>query len=75
MGPDVFQLIGYGSLILLVAYVLFFIRRARTRSAPHDASKALSDEHAQALRENSELLRELIAVNRQLLEKQDRHDA
>ena len=73
MQPDVFQLIGYGSLALLVVYVLFFIRRGR--SGRQTASNALSDAHVDALRENSELLRELIAINRKLLDKQERHDA
>lgn len=70
MRPDIFQLIGYGSLALLVVYVLFFIRRGRSRGP-----KASSDAHIEALRENSELLRELIAINRKLLEKQERQDA
>jgi hypothetical protein len=74
MGADVLQLIGYGSLALLVLYILFFVWRARSKpkakasAPPHDA-------HTEALRENSELLRELIAINRKLLEKQERQDA
>lgn len=73
MRPDLFQLIGYGSLVVLIFYVVFFLwrarKQARTRlSAPGDA-------HTEALRENSELLRELIAINRRLLEKQERQDA
>ena len=73
MQPDVFQLIGYGSLALLVVYVLLLVRRARSKAQA--VSSALSDAHVEALRENSELLRELIAINRKLLEKQERHDA
>jgi hypothetical protein len=75
MRPDVFQLIGYGSLVLLILYVLFFIRRARSRSQPHPPATTAGDAHTEALRENSELLRELIAINRKLLEKQERQDA
>jgi hypothetical protein len=72
MQPDVFQLIGYGSLFLLLAYVAFFIWRRRV--APKAPVADVSDAHVQAIRENSELLRELIAVNRQLLETKDRPD-
>jgi hypothetical protein len=75
MQPDVFQLIGYGSLVLLILYVLFFIRRARSKPRLHAPSADLRDAHIEALRENSELLRELIAINRKLLEKQERQDA
>lgn len=74
MQPDAFQLIGYGSLALLVVYVLFLIRRARSAPKIQAASNALTDAHIEALRENSELLRELIAVNRELLERQKRQD-
>ena len=74
MGADVLQLIGYGSLALLILYVLFFVWRARSRPKAKP-SVAPSDAHTEALRENSELLRELIAINRKLLEKQERQDA
>ena len=75
MKPDVFQLIGYGSLVLLLLYVAFFVWRKRSVSKTLSSSGAVSEAHVEALRENSKLLRELIAVNRQLLEKQDRPDA
>lgn len=75
MRPDVFQLIGYGSLALLVVYVVFFIWRARSRPKAQDSAAEADEAHIAALRENSELLRELIAVNRGLLEKKDRQDA
>jgi hypothetical protein len=75
MRPDVFQLIGYGSLALLILYVLFFVRRARSRAKTPAPATTAGDAHAEALRENSELLRELIAINRKLLEKQERQDA
>ena len=76
MRPDVFQLIGYGSLFLLLLYVAFFIWRKRTASNAQAPAKDISDAHTEALRENSDLLRELIAINRQLLEqKRERHDA
>ena len=75
MPPDVFQLIGYGSLALLVLYVAFFVWRARSRSGMQVPPTELHDAHTEALRENSELLRELIAINRKLLEKQERQDA
>ena len=74
MQPDVLQLIGYGSLALLVAYVVFQTRRARSAPKARGTAKELGDANTEALRENSELLRELIAVNRKLLEKQDRQD-
>ena len=75
MRPDVFQLIGYGSLVLLILYVLFLVRRARSRPRTPGPAATASDAHTEALRENSELLRELIAINRKLLEKQERQDA
>ena len=75
MPPDVFQLIGYGSLALLVLYVAFFVWRARSKPRAYPAPGGASDAHTEALRENSELLRELIAINRKLLEKQERQDA
>jgi hypothetical protein len=75
MRPDVFQLIGYGSLALLVLYVLFFAWRARSKPKMQAPLTAHGDTLAEALRENSELLRELIAINRKLLEKQERQDA
>lgn len=74
MQPDVFQLIGYGSLALLVIYVIFQIRRTRAAPKAGEAPHELRDAHMQALRENSELLRELIAINRKLLEKQELQD-
>ena len=75
MQPDVFQLIGYGSLALLVIYVFFQIRRTRSTPKQQEPLKELREANTEALRENSELLRELIAINRKLLEKQDRQDA
>lgn len=75
MQPDIFQLIGYGSLALLVLYVLFFIWRARSKPKAQARATDIRDAHTEALRENSELLRELIAINRKLLEKQERQDA
>jgi hypothetical protein len=75
MRPDVFQLIGYGSLLLLIIYVIFQIRRTRSAPRAQRHAEKLRDAHIDALRENSELLRELIAINRKLLEKQERQDA
>jgi hypothetical protein len=74
MQPDVFQLIGYGSLALLIIYVIFQIRRTRSAPKVHKHEQKLRDAHIEALRENSELLRELIVINRKLLEKQERQD-
>jgi hypothetical protein len=75
MQPDVFQLIGYGSLALLVVYVFFQIRRTRSAPKAQELARELRDANTEALRENSELLRELIAINRKLLERQERQDA
>ena len=75
MRPDVFQLIGYGSLVLLILYVIFFIWRARSKPRAQGSLVEPRDALTEALRENSELLRELIAINRKLLEKQERQDA
>jgi len=75
MRPDILQLIGYGSLALLVIYVLFFVWRARAKPKTQAPATTPGDAHTEALRENSELLRELIAINRKLLEKQERQDA
>ena len=75
MRPDVFQLIGYGSLVLLIIYVIFQIRRTRSAPKAQKHAERLRDAQIEALRENSELLRELIAINRKLLEKQKRQDA
>ena len=75
MRPDVLQMIGYGSLALLVLYVLFFVRRARSKPKAQAPASTASDAHTEALRENSELLRELIAINRKLLDKQEKQDA
>ena len=75
MRPDVFQLIGYGSLVLLILYAIFFIWRARSKPRAQASPVEPRDALAEALRENSELLRELIAINRKLLEKQERQDA
>lgn len=76
MRPDVFQLIGYGSLALLVVYFVFYALRMRSApKKPQAALKDVSNANTEALRENSELLRELIAINRKLLEKQEQRDA
>ena len=75
MRPDLFQLIGYGSLALLVVYAVFLIRRRRLAPKAPASFNSPGDAHLEALRENSDLLRELIAINRKLLERQERHDA
>ncbi|MGV3552871.1 hypothetical protein [Rhizobium sp.] len=71
MQPDVFQLIGYGSVVLLVLYFVLFAWRKRGKSAMPSAPKDLIEANTQAVRENSALLRELIAINQRLLEKQE----
>jgi hypothetical protein len=74
MQADVFQLIGYGSLVLLLCYVVYFIRRNQAKAPVPMKPDDMADAHLQALRENSELLKELIAVNRRLLQKQEQRD-
>lgn len=74
MQPDVFQLIGYGSLILLLLYAGFFVWRRRAGPAGGKLPTDVIEANTQAIRENSELLRELISLNRGLLEQQDRSD-
>lgn len=75
MRPDLFQLIGYGSLILLLLYVAFFVRKKRAGQASTATTKDMIEANTEALKENSLLLRELIGLNRRILEKQDRTDA
>lgn len=75
MQPDVFPLIGYGSLALLAVYFVFYFRRMRSGPKVQAGLNKLNEAHTEALRENSELLRELIALNRKLLEKQEQRDA
>ena len=74
MRPDVFELIGYGSLALLMAYVGLHIWRRRSAPKQQASITGIGNVHIEALRENSELLRELIAVNRKLLEKQEQRN-
>lgn len=74
MQPDVFELIGYGSLALLIAYVGVHIWRRRSAPKQQASITTIGNGHIEALRENSELLRELIAVNSKLLEKQEQRD-
>lgn len=75
MRPDVFQLIGYGSLVLLLLYMAFYVWRARRAPKGRAESEAAIAANTEAVRENSELLRELIAINRKLLDTKERPDA
>jgi hypothetical protein len=54
--------------IVVMAVVLFRMLKA---PAAQREGKALVNENTQATRENNALLKELIAVNRQLLDKQN----
>jgi hypothetical protein len=75
MRPDVFELIGYGSLVLLMLYMAFYVWRARRMPKTRAGSQTSIDDNTAAIRENSELLRELIAINRKLLDSKERPDA
>ena len=64
--------IFFGSLAVLAAvYLVFcFFRMLQAPAIRRDA-KAILNDNTQAMHENSVLLKELIAVNRQLLDKQN----
>jgi threonine/homoserine/homoserine lactone efflux protein len=57
--------------ILCSAYLIYCFIKAFRAPAAQREGKALVIANTEATRENNELLRELIALNRQLLEKQN----
>ena len=61
--------------VVVMAYLIVCIQRMRSAPNALAAMKELYGTNTQAVRENSELLRELIACNKKILEKQERNDA
>ncbi|CAN7317550.1 hypothetical protein [Rhizobium sp. LjRoot254] len=60
--------------VVVMAYLIVCIQRMRSAPKALAAMKELYDTNTQAVRENSELLRELTALNKKILEKQNRSD-
>jgi predicted membrane protein len=71
MKLDFFQISFLAFATFFTVYLAFCIYRMLKAPQVQREGKALVNDNTHATRENSALLRELIAVNRQILEKLD----
>ncbi|UVC11405.1 hypothetical protein IHQ71_12995 [Rhizobium sp. TH2] len=71
MPQIIFQILAIGLIAIVGTYLVLCIMRLRSVPRQQAEMKQIGDENTRAVRENSDLLRELIALNRQILERQN----
>jgi hypothetical protein len=64
-------ILTYLLIALFAVYIIYCVMRMRAAPAMQRELKAVGEENTAAIRENSQLLRELVALNRQILDRKN----